>query len=131
MSWHLIKRRNKYGAKRAKSNHFKDRSFDSTAERDRANQLRMLEMAGEISDLICQPQISLSEAAIGYKPDFSYIEDGRVIYEDVKGVETEGFHIKKRLWSKYGPGLLRVTKRKGCKFVVTETIYPPVKTEDQ
>lgn len=118
-----IKRANKFGAKRADSN-LLDRSFDSKAEMRRANMLRLMEMAGEISGLEFQPQTYLSAAKIGYKPDFRYVDGGATIYEEVKGFETEGFRIKFRLWAHYGPAQLRVLKAKGNGFVVTKTIYP-------
>lgn len=119
------KRKNKYGAKKAGSLLFEGRMFDSKAERDRAEQLKVMEKDGDIQDLELQPQTSLSRAEIGYKPDFAYVENGVQIYEDVKGVETEGFRLKARLWKKYGFGPLRITKRKGVKspFTITKTIY--------
>jgi len=119
------KRKNKYGAKKAGSLLFEGRMFDSKAERDRAEQLKVMEKDGDIQELELQPQTSLSRAEIGYKPDFAYTENGVRIYEDVKGVETEGFRLKARLWKKYGFGPLRITKRKGVKspFTITKTIY--------
>ena len=121
----IPKKRHKYGAKKAGSLLFEGRMFDSKAERDRAEQLKVMEKDGEIQDLELQPQTSLSDAEIGYKPDFAYTENGVRIYEDVKGVETEGFRIKARLWKKYGLGPLRITKRKGTKSpsTTTKTIY--------
>ena len=119
------KRKNKYGAKKAGSLLFEGRMFDSKAERDRAEQLKVMEKDGDIKDLELQPQTSLSDAGIKYKPDFAYTENGVRIYEDVKGVETEGFRIKSKLWKKYGYGPLRITKRKGSRspFTITKTIY--------
>lgn len=119
------KRKNKYGAKKAGSLLFEGRMFDSKAERDRAEQLKVMEKDGDIQELELQPQTSLSRAEIGYKPDFAYTENGVRIYEDVKGVETEGFRLKARLWKKYGFGPLRITKRKGVNspFTITKTIY--------
>ena len=120
-----VPKQNKYRAKKAGSLLFSGRMFDSKAERDRAEQLKVMENDGDIQDLELQPQTSLSRAEIGYKPDFAYTEDGVRIYEDVKGVETEGFRLKARLWKKYGLGPLRITKRKGTKspFTITKTIY--------
>ena len=89
--------------------------FDSRLERDRWNELEMLERAGAISDLELKPHLKLSEAEIGYTPDYGYMQDGRQVYEDAKGVETERFRIIKRLWRPYGYGLLRITKRKDRK----------------
>ena len=119
------KRKNKYGAKKAGSLLFEGRMFDSKAERDRAEQLKVMEKDGDIQELELQPQTSLSDAGIKYKPDFAYTENGVRIYEDVKGVETEGFRIKSKLWKKYGYGPLRITKRKGSRspFTITKTIY--------
>ena len=119
------KRKNKYGAKKAGSLLFEGRMFDSKAERDRAEKLKVMEKDGEIQNLELQPQTSLSRAEIKYKPDFAYTENGVRIYEDVKGVETEGFRIKSKLWKKYGLGPLRITKRKGTNspFTITKTIY--------
>jgi len=119
--------RNKFGAVRAKSS-LLDRTFDSKAEMRRGNMLRLLELAGEITDLEFQPQTYLSAAQIGYKPDFRYLEGGVVIYEEVKGFETEGFRIRFKLWAHYGPAQLRVLKARGDGFVVTKTIFPPDQT---
>ena len=121
----MIRRKNKFGAVRAYSP-ICDRSFPSKAERNRATQLRMMEMAGEIMDLEFQPQTYLSAAKIGYKPDFRYVEDGVTIYEEVKGLETEGYKLRERLWGSYGPGQLRVLKARGTGFVVAKTVFPPV-----
>ena len=84
-----------------------------------------MEKDGEIQDLELQPQTSLSDADIKYKPDFAYTENGVRIYEDEKKKKTEGFRIKARLGKKYGLGPLRITKRKGTKspFTTTKTIY--------
>lgn len=120
----MIPRRHKFGANRAASM-LTGRSFASQAERDRGDQLRLLELAGEISDLEFQPQTYLSAAKIGYAPDFRYVEKGVTIYEEVKGFETEGYQIKARLWAYYGPAQLRVLKSNGRgKFVVRKTIFP-------
>ena len=119
--------RNKFGAVRAKSNLI-DRTFDSKAEMRRANMLRLLEMAGEITDLEFQPQTYLSAAQIGYKPDFRYVEGGVTIYEEVKGFETEGYLIRFKLWAHYGPAQLRVLKARGTGFVVQKTVFPPIQT---
>ena len=120
-------KRHKYGAKKAGSLVFGGRVFDSKAERDRAEQLYRMELDGEISELGLQPVIAVAKY-VNYKPDFVYIEasTGVRVWEDVKGVETEGFRIKKNLWRENGPGPLHITKRKGSggEFLITKTIYP-------
>ena len=50
--------------------------FDSKAERDRAEQLKVMENDGDIQDLELQPQTSLSDAEIKYKPDFPTLKTG-------------------------------------------------------
>lgn len=82
--------------------------FDSKAEANRYIELKLLEKAGKISDLELQPKFELQEKyinnkgekvrAITYKSDFSYIENGKLVVEDVKGVETKEFKIKKKLF---------------------------------
>ena len=91
------------------------RKYDSVKEYDRSNQLRLLERAGKIQNLQEQVPIEVSPAfvdnkgrthkAIVYKADFTYIEDGLEIVEDVKGYDkktekyrcTEAFKIKWKL----------------------------------
>ena len=76
--------------------------FDSRAE------------AGVIRDLVLQPEFLLqdkfkhkgkTERAVKYTADFKYFDILRGVYivEDVKGVETEAFKIKRKLFLKrYG-----------------------------
>lgn len=58
--------------------------FASKAEMARYGELRLLEISGKISHLECQPLFVLT-AGVKYYADFRYMEDGRVIVEDVKG----------------------------------------------
>jgi len=104
------------------------RAYQSSLERDRGVQLQQLHAAGEISDLSYQPGVTLLDTPVGrqrYKPDFTYIENGERIWEYAKGHETETFIINRKLWSLFGPGPLRITKRgHGKSIVVAETIIP-------
>lgn len=82
--------------------------FDSIAEGRRYKELKILEEGNYITDLKLQPKFELQEKytntkrehirAITYKADFSYIENGKLIVEDVKGVITKEFAIKKKLF---------------------------------
>ena len=83
--------------------------FDSKKEANRYSELKMLECAGEIDDLKLQPKFLLQEKfvdsegkkqrKIEYIADFMYKDkSGYVIVEDVKGMETEAFKIKKMLF---------------------------------
>lgn len=81
--------------------------FDSIAESRRYKELKLLEQAGEISELELQPRFLLQEGfrkngknfrKIEYIADFQYIENGRLVIEDVKGKETEVFKLKRKLF---------------------------------
>ncbi len=96
---------NKYGAIQTTIDGIR---FDSRAEARRYSELKLLEMAGEISDLKCHPQFELQPKfkhngetirAICYTADFSYMEDGRLIVEDVKSTATKttAFQLRRRL----------------------------------
>ena len=82
--------------------------FDSKKEANRYVQLKMLEKNGIISNLSLQVPYTLSESTkygrkIKYIADFVYEEDGKIIVEDVKGVKTPVYKLKKRLMAeKYG-----------------------------
>lgn len=104
-----MRRRSKYGAKRTVVDGI---SFMSKLEAKRYSQLKLMEKGKVISDLKLQPRFPLV-AGITYVADFSYIEAGAEVIEDVKGVETEVFRIKKKLFKHCYPHLnLRILKAK-------------------
>lgn len=88
-------------------------TFDSRAEYARYQELKLLEYAGEITALTVHPRYTLDNgftAADGtrfrpltYAPDFTYTCNGVTVAEDVKGVRTEVYKIKKRLFMKTFP----------------------------
>lgn len=94
--------------------------FDSLAEAQRYNDLKIMERAGLISKLKIHPRYSLLHPyikdnrrvrGIDYEADFSYTQEGKEIAEDVKGVETEAFKIKRKLFdAKYPMIELRVVQ---------------------
>ena len=94
--------------------------FDSIAESKRYKELKLLERAGEITELTLQPKFLLQEAfrkngkiykKIEYIGDFMYFQDGKYIVEDVKGIQTDVFKIKHKLFEKMYPGMeLRIIK---------------------
>ncbi len=101
------------------------RRFDSKLERDRAQELVLLLRQGELSDLEFQPMYKLTDAMISYRSDFAYIEQGRAVTEEIKGMEGERWRIIKKLWRYYGPNILRVYKRStGSSIKLTDTIMP-------
>ena len=87
----------KYHAKKTTVDGF---VFDSKAEAARYSQLVLLERSGQIENLCIHPAYPLivNDSRIGkYIADFSYIENGVQIVEDVKGVKTPVYRLKKRL----------------------------------
>ncbi len=81
--------------------------FASQAEARRWSELRLLERAGEIVELVRQPQFVFfvhEKAIFTYIADFKYFakSNGRLQFgvetiEDVKGVRTPVYKLKKRL----------------------------------
>jgi hypothetical protein len=81
--------------------------FDSKAEARRFEELDLLETAHEILNLTIHPRFVLvdpftcrgkKERGITYIADFRYIENGKAIVEDVKGIRTEAYKIKRKLF---------------------------------
>ena len=97
--------------------------FDSKKEARRFCELRILEKAGEISDLKCQVRYELIpeqrewtneiyksgknkgkfkpgkvlERKVEYIADFVYMQNGEIVVEDTKGVKTKDYIIKRKL----------------------------------
>lgn len=95
----LKKTTSKYKNKRVEYGGYK---FDSIAEKDRFIELRTLETKGYIKDLKLQvPFVLISKSEYGrdvrYIADFTYYIDKELVVEDVKGVLTMEYKLKKRL----------------------------------
>lgn len=88
------------------------RTFSSKAECARAEELMLLERAGEITDLQFQVKYVLNEKPkISITLDFVYKENGEMVYEDYKGVLTRDFRTKIYwLKSKFGITVLLTGK---------------------
>lgn len=82
--------------------------FDSAKEAQRWSELKLLERAGEISEL--QRQVSFTlvpaqvdengkviERPVRYVADFAYKENGVYTVEDAKGFRTKEYVIKRKL----------------------------------
>lgn len=96
--------RNKYRAKRTYSELCR-RTFDSKAEARRGEELKLLEQGGVIKNLEYQVSFLLClKPSIKIKVDFAYKIDGRILYEDVKGMETREFRVK-RAWLEQSQGI--------------------------
>ncbi len=89
--------KSKYRAKKCEIDGIK---FDSLKEGRRYKNLKLLERAGEISELSLQPKFDLivnGKKCGFYKADFRYIENGKEVIEDVKGMKTPVYNLKKKL----------------------------------
>jgi hypothetical protein len=90
---------NKFGARRTKVDGI---WFDSAAEARRYQELRLMEKAGVISELELQVPYPLAVAGHHiclYKADFHYFDREKQawVVEDVKGVRTAEYKIKRKL----------------------------------
>lgn len=89
-------RRSKYGNIKAEADGI---TFHSKAERGRWMDLRLMEKAGEISELQRQVRYPLEVNGLhvcDYIADMVYEKNGLVV-EDVKGYKTEIYRLKKKL----------------------------------
>jgi len=81
----------------------------SIKESVRCNDLTQLEAVGQITHLEQQPSYDViinGKKVCGYVADFRYrmTDSGLVIVEDVKGVQTRVFQLKKKLVEAAHPG---------------------------
>ena len=82
-------------------------TFDSLKEASRYKDLKIMERSGQISMLTLQPKFTLvtsqrnadgkTERPVVYIGDFLYQENGHWIIEDVKGMKTPEYVIKRKL----------------------------------
>ena len=94
--------------------------FASKGEANRYCNLMLLVRGKVIKDLELQPKFLLQASfkkngkthrAINYIADFRYIENGKIVIEDFKGMETEVFKIKRKLFEYNYPDLeLRIVR---------------------
>lgn len=96
----MIAMGNKYNAQKTVMDGI---SFDSRKEAQRYFELKMLERAKEISGLKLQVKFEIIPKQIGenaahYVCDFMYEENGKTIVEDVKGMKTKEYILKRKLF---------------------------------
>jgi len=93
----VLSRETKYRNKKTFS---EGHEFDSKREANRYNELRLLQHAGEISDLEIQKKFEIKindQVVCNYISDFCYKENGVIKVEDAKGFRTPTYKLKKRL----------------------------------
>lgn len=87
---------------RRKYSNVKVAGFDSRREYRRAQELELLQKLGEISNLEYQvayeiiPQVG-KQRPTRYIADFRYVEGGKTVIEDAKGMKTAVYRLKKKL----------------------------------
>ena len=89
---------NKYRNKKCTIDGF---TFDSLKEGQRYAHLKLMQKAGTIRGLTLQPRFDIDingQKVCKYFGDFSYTDaDGKTIIEDVKGMKTPIYRLKKKL----------------------------------
>lgn len=97
-------KQNKYHNKKVEYNGIK---FDSVKEKNRYIGLKQLEKLGVIQNLQRQVKYELQPSfklngktvrSITYIADFVYIQDGMEVIEDVKGMRTKEYILKKKMF---------------------------------
>ena len=82
----------------------------------------------DIVEVQCQDQVQLTDACILYVPDFKVtLRNGDYEWHEAKGIPTQAFNIKKRLWEYYGPGPLNIWTGRHQFTQITQTIIPKTK----
>ena len=99
------KKENKYHAIKTESDGI---DFDSKKEAKKWQELKMLERSGKIKNLERQKRFTLQDRFVNNEKktirpiywfaDFYYEKNGIKIVEDTKGVKTEAYKIKKKLF---------------------------------
>ena len=93
--------------------------FSSKAEAARYSELKLLQAANQVRWFIRQPRFDLGNGIV-YVADFLVLwnadettfSDTRVTVEDVKGVETDVFKLKRKLFEAQYGELTLITKRR-------------------
>lgn len=107
--------RSKYHAKKTTVDGI---TFDSKREADRYLVLKSMEEDGAIEDLRRQVRYELVPAfdvdsrhyrPVYYVADFVYREDGREVVEDVKGMRTDTYKLKAKIFARRYGKVIRET----------------------
>lgn len=119
----LSKSRSKYGNKKVTID---GHTFDSKAEARYYSELKLRERAGEILFFRLQPRYRLQDSfekdgkkhrAINYVADFEIHHcNGSIEVVDVKGMQTEVFKIKQKMFNKKYPHKLTLVKWEKGRF---------------
>lgn len=105
-------KRNKFGAKKVTLDGHR---FDSQREALRYATLKLLVKSGDYRDLVLQPRYPLmvgTAKIADYVADFAYVDTttGEEITEDVKGMQTPVFRLKRKHFEAQYGRKIRITK---------------------
>ena len=132
----------KYGVAAEADRTYKGIVYASKAEAKRAVELDAMVRAGGIESWVGQPKFTLTRARIVYIADFHVVASNTAAgcgwapdwpqynewIEEVKGVPTPVFQIKKRLWKHYGTMPLAIISGRKVEWVLP--IREPLKETD-
>jgi len=93
-------RKNKYNVAPKAARTYRGIVFDSKKEMNRYCELKILVDQKIITELEMQPRYDLiiEGKRVGFwKADFRYVENGKTVVEDVKGVKTPIYKLKKKM----------------------------------
>lgn len=101
------------------------RSFASKGERDCFLYLKLLEKAGEYSQIECQVTSELT-AGITHRTDFKVwdVKRNEALYIEYKGFTDQRWRDIRKLWKRFGPGRLKVYTGYGTRMKLIEEIIP-------
>jgi hypothetical protein len=119
MNW--SPRRNKFGAKSIKID---GKGYPSLLEASVHGVYKLMESAGEITELRHQHTVHFTDAKISWRLDFSFKRDGELRFGEAKGFETTDYLIKLKLWRVYGIAPLEIWKGNHKAPRLTETVIP-------
>lgn len=106
-------------------------SFGSKLEAAVYQLLKFRMKVGEIASIQVQDHVYLTDARIGYIPDFKCTApDGSHFWVEAKGYANDRWPTKKKLWKFYGPGPLEIWMGNYKNPTLTETIIPKGNTHD-
>ena len=85
----------------SKFGNVREGGYDSKGEKGRHEELLWLESQGVISGLVHHPpayRLEVNGVLITtYRPDYTYVQNGRLVVEDWKGWPSDTWPLKKRL----------------------------------
>lgn len=110
----------------AQKSHHNGQIFHSRLEMRLFQQLELLQSLGELTDIRRQVRVPMTLAKIVYVADFqaTSLKTGETYYLEAKGVETETWKLKLRLFRRYGDKKLEIYKENSRGLYLHEIVIP-------